>query len=82
MIGMADIIREITRGPGFIMLTQPSPMDAEGIKHNRSEAPFSEVCRARSLRSRGIPIKLIASTLGRSENSVRDWVYMRTRKTS
>lgn len=82
MINIADMLREITRGPGFIQMTEPHAMDLPSMAHHMSEATFEEVCRARSMRSRGIPIKLIAATLGRSTNTVRDWVYMRTRKTA
>jgi transposase len=50
-----------------------------GIKHGKATATFEEVELARTLHESGMGPKEIAHKLGRSKNTILDWVYFRTR---
>lgn len=50
-----------------------------GIRHGKATATFEEVEKARTLHESGWRAKQIARTLGRSIDTVKDWIYYRTR---
>ena len=51
-----------------------------GIRHGKATATFETVERARDLREHnGWTLPRIAAHLGQREETVRDWIYYRTR---
>ena len=50
-----------------------------GIRHGKAVASFAEVEQARTLHEGGWRVKAIAKHFGRSINTIRDWIYFRTR---
>ena len=50
-----------------------------GIRHGKATVPFSEVERCRDLHESGLNVHQIADKTGYPSNTVRDWIYYRTR---
>jgi hypothetical protein len=50
-----------------------------GIRHGKASADFAEVERARDMHESGKYPKEIARELDRPIDTVRDWIYYRTR---
>lgn len=50
-----------------------------GIRHGKATVPFPEVEKCRDLHESGLNVRDIANKTGYKIDTVRDWVYYRTR---
>jgi hypothetical protein len=50
-----------------------------GIAHGKASATWDEVERVRTMHESGLPPSKIAQQTGKPLNTIKDWIYYRTR---